>query len=95
MPSKTLLFKLLNDRSEWINKQLTKVASDVRAVFPWAHCSDQKVMQARAVNFHLKSDYLTVPIANLKAFFITATTQEAMHAIKLVYRKVRAVIRLG
>ena len=52
-------------------------------------------MQARAVNFHLKSDYLTVPIANLKAFFITATTQEAMHAIKLVYRKVRAVIRLG
>ena len=54
MPSKTVLFKLLNNRKIVQNKQLAKVASDVSEVVP--KCSDQKVMQTPAVNFHLKSD---------------------------------------
>ena len=78
MPSKTLLFKLLNDRSEWINKQLTKVASEVRVVFPWAHCSDQKVMQTRAVNFHLKSWELKGQVA-LERIQISANFSRAKH----------------
>ena len=58
---------------------------------PELECSDQKVMQTSVVNFYLKSGYLKVPIANLKAFSITSTRQEAVYAIKSMFRKVRAV----